>query len=123
MVFDTYRAGGNVLPVVSLGGIAPAQGRGLKSVTALYTLLAGESAQVLDPNPRRVWALITNNTLDWCRLAFSATGALAANGHRLDIGGSVVINEQMAWIGAVVVFAPVGGGGCTVTVTEVTIDE
>lgn len=89
----------------------------------LFTLAAGEAAQVLNPNPSRVWALITNNTLDWCRVVFAPTGALAANGHRLDIGGSILINYDLPWTGAVVVFSPVGSGGCTITVTEIWADE
>lgn len=89
----------------------------------LFTLAAGGSAEVLQSNPRRIWALITNNTLDWCRVVFGPTGTLAANGHRLDIGGEILLNEQLPHIGAVTVFSPVGSGGCTITVTEASADE
>lgn len=89
----------------------------------LFTLAAGESAQVLNPNPNRIWALITNNTLDWCRIVFAPTGAMAANGHRLDIGGSILIDEQLPHVGAVVAYSPAGSGGCTITATEFTADE
>ena len=89
----------------------------------LSTLAAGESAEVLHSNPNRIWAVITNNTLDWCRVVFGPTGLFAANGHRLDIGGVIILNEQLPHIGAVTVFSPAGSGGCTITVTEATADE
>jgi hypothetical protein len=120
MVYDSYRASGNLAPILRRGTVDD-NAAGVVSRSALYTLAAGESAQILNFQPRRIWALITNNSLDWCRVMFASTGALAANGHRLDIGGSVLINCDMQWIGAVVVFAPVGGGGCTLTVTEVSL--
>lgn len=118
-----YRAGGNAQSVTTLGGVVITHSRGFKSRTTLFTLAAGEAVQALDPNPRRMWAIITNNTLDWCRYMFAATGAWAAGGHRMDIGGHLLINELLPWIGAVVVFSPAGSGGCTITVTEVTADE
>jgi hypothetical protein len=89
----------------------------------LSTLAAGQSAEVLHANPNRVWAVITNNTLDWCRVVFGGTGTLAANGHRLDIGGVIVINNQLPHIGPVTVFSPAGSAGCTITITEATADE
>jgi len=119
VVVNSYRNHGILEAIVPRG--KDRNSRGVIAVTSAYTLAAGESAQILDVEPRRVWALITNNSLDWCRIMFGSTGADAANGHRLDIGGSVLINENMQWIGAMVAFAPVGGGGCTLTVTEVNI--
>jgi hypothetical protein len=118
-----YRAGGFVGELVSLGGVKLTQGRGLKAISSYYVLAATESVQLLDPNPKRMWALITDNSLDWCRILFASTGAFAANGHRLDIGGSIIINKELPWIGAVVAYSPAGSGGCTITVTEVTADE
>lgn len=89
----------------------------------LFTLGAGESAEVLNHNPNRIWAVITNNTLDWCRVIFAPTGGLATNGHRLDIGGVITLNEMLPHYGAVTVFSPVGSGGCTITVSEAKADE
>lgn len=89
----------------------------------LSTLAAGESAEILHINPNRVWAVITNNTLDWCRVVFNVSGTAAANGHRLDIGGVIVINDQLPHVGAVVAYSPAGSGGCTLTVTECEADE
>jgi hypothetical protein len=107
----------------TLSGLTIPNAHNLRMVLSDFTLAAAGSAQILDANPRRLWALITNNTLDWTRIIFAATGTYALSGHRFDIGGSILINELMPWPGAVVAYSPAGSAGATLTVTDVTVDE
>jgi len=104
---DTLRDNGYAGVRTSMGGIQSRQGMGL---TIWSTLAAPTTTAtpISAGNPLRLYTLITNNGTVAVDIAYDAT---FLNGyHRLQPGGSMLINEDMPWTGEIYAKAVSGTG-------------
>lgn len=104
--------------LLSLGGIKGAQGKGITITGAEATITAGTLERILNSNPQRLWALLTNDGTVNVALVFGdASGDSGA--HVLVPNGSMLINQDMPWIGGIM--AAVAAGVGTINWTEASV--
>lgn len=85
--------------LISLAGLKGRRGLGAVLDHRAATCPAGVKTQILQSNPGRVYALITNG--DTARLYLSFTEDTSYNIHPLDPGGSFQIDRDFPWTGGV----------------------
>lgn len=104
--------------LVSLAGVKGAQGKGLLITGGEATINAGTPERVLDSNPQRVWALLTNDGAVNVTIIFGDASGDSGT-HVLVPNGSLLINEFMRWTGAIVSTCAAGVG--TINYTEASV--
>jgi len=111
------RESGHFGKLVSLGGIVDETGRG--RICDIRPQACGmTSVQILQDNPRRISALITNGDLYYAWVCLGDTAA-PDSGTLLLQGGSYQIDENNPWTGAVTIY--VNTGTDTICVTETSL--
>lgn len=104
---DTLRDQGYIGQYISLAGRKGAPGKGLKIWSS--TPAPGTTPVVVcSPNSDRVYALITNEGTIDVKIAFDES---FGNGyHTLKPNGSMLINQDMPWIGGIYAETAAGTG-------------
>jgi hypothetical protein len=117
-----YYEPGNRLPLISLGGVVslPGQGRIVRSISAtIGTGADGNLYQVLDANPKRISCVI-QNTDDGAAPGSLVTvrlGSVNTIPITLTTLGTVQIDKDLPFIGAIIISA--AAGAPVVTVQEI----
>jgi len=99
---------GYVGQIKSLAGVLSAPGRGLSVNVESVDLLTSINKQVLQSNSCRKWAVLQNINADDITVFFGDIAAAGVAGVRLAKYGSLIINEDLSWTGAMTAFQDSG---------------
>ena len=103
--------------ITSLAGVIGEPGLGTHQKHTAFTLI--DEAQILDSNPGRVWALITNDSDKDVVYALASLGSGVGLTHTIRPWGHLLLNAGLPWSGAVNAdCADVMAGAERLTVTE-----
>jgi len=112
---------GHLGELISLAGIKARGGRGLKVDGNAVVVTAGTVSTIIPANPKRKWALISNDSSSYC-LVYLDTYASYPSQIRLEGYGHLLINADMPWTGAVAVGAPGTGPNIQVYYHEASVE-
>ena len=109
-----FSESGNLLPILSLGGVVSQPGKGRKFDTIQYNVSTPAYPQVLNDNPERISALIQNLGPD--NVAINAPGTQASI--TLTLLGVLQIDRNFPWTGPMLATSP---GVALLNVTEISL--